>query len=305
MGKPLFLQVLKSLLTPCRQEALVDLMAPSAYQGPFLITVTRILGVFKSTAKLKFKSVYSLSANKIIVCDFKKSKSSLATLQSCFRLYSAFSGIWTSPAGSSFTLTICPRNLVGAVRILHKYQRRDLSGRSSKNSATRYYDVLGVTPSATQHQIKAAYYNKSKLHHPDVSKSPRSHAIFAEISEAYEILSNPQKRRMYDKGIYTRAGSFKNAEEIKTKPPTFERGKHSPPHKLYNFDEHYRQHYNEIRERRAKEYKEFVNYQQKMLESRHRGRAENSYGHSNPNESFLLFIFTLAIWAMVIGFKDN
>lgn len=71
-----------------------------------------------------------------------------------------------------------------------------------RTSPTRYYDVLGLNPNATQNQIKSAYYKMSKLHHPDVTTCTKSHALFTEINEAYEILGNLRKRRMYDKGLF-------------------------------------------------------------------------------------------------------
>ena len=63
-----------------------------------------------------------------------------------------------------------------------------------------YYEVLGVDKSADSDAIKKAYRNLAKKYHPDVSTEPKdvAEAKFKEISEAYEVLSDPEKRKLYD-----------------------------------------------------------------------------------------------------------
>jgi curved DNA-binding protein CbpA len=58
-----------------------------------------------------------------------------------------------------------------------------------------YYEVLGLTPKSTQKEIKRAYFQLAKQYHPDVNPSPDAAKKFAEINEAYEFLSDPQKIR--------------------------------------------------------------------------------------------------------------
>ncbi|MDO4309079.1 MAG: DnaJ domain-containing protein [Eubacteriales bacterium] len=61
-----------------------------------------------------------------------------------------------------------------------------------------YYDILGISRDATQAQIKAAYRKLAKLYHPD--SNPDDQKIkerFQEIQEAYAVLSDPEKRKMY------------------------------------------------------------------------------------------------------------
>ena len=61
-----------------------------------------------------------------------------------------------------------------------------------------YYDVLGLKKGASEDEIKKAYRKLAKQYHPDVNKSPDAEAKFKEINEAYEVLSDPQKRQTYD-----------------------------------------------------------------------------------------------------------
>jgi molecular chaperone DnaJ len=66
--------------------------------------------------------------------------------------------------------------------------------------ATDYYEVLGVARGATDTDIKSAYRQLARRHHPDVSKDKvGAETRFKEINEAYEVLSDPVKRQRYDR----------------------------------------------------------------------------------------------------------
>ncbi len=63
-----------------------------------------------------------------------------------------------------------------------------------------YYEVLHLKKSASEKEIKAAYKKLARTHHPDVNPgNTEAEAQFKEISEAYQVLSDPQKRAIYDR----------------------------------------------------------------------------------------------------------
>ncbi|MFE4216205.1 DnaJ C-terminal domain-containing protein [Streptomyces sp. NPDC056844] len=61
------------------------------------------------------------------------------------------------------------------------------------------YEVLGVSPTASQDEIQQAYRKLARKHHPDVNKDPAAEERFKDLNEAYSVLSDPKTRARYDR----------------------------------------------------------------------------------------------------------
>jgi curved DNA-binding protein len=89
-----------------------------------------------------------------------------------------------------------------------------------------YYETLGVTRTASPDEIKKAFRRLARIHHPDVAKNKAAgEAKFKEINEAYEVLSDPEKRQKYDQ----LGANWEHGQEFR--PPgqeTYRRSAHFP-----------------------------------------------------------------------------
>jgi len=72
-----------------------------------------------------------------------------------------------------------------------------------------YYEVLGLERNASQEDIKKTFRRLARQYHPDINREPGAESMFKEINEAYEVLSDTEKRSLYDRfGHSGPAGSF-------------------------------------------------------------------------------------------------
>ncbi|KAI5724198.1 hypothetical protein M8J76_016909 [Diaphorina citri] len=71
-------------------------------------------------------------------------------------------------------------------------------GQRKTSKDTAYYDLLGVKPGCSDDELKKAYRTMARKYHPD--RDPKNEDKFKEINKAYDVLSNPEKRRVYDQG---------------------------------------------------------------------------------------------------------
>lgn len=75
-----------------------------------------------------------------------------------------------------------------------------------------FYEILGVPREASAPEIRSAFRRLAREHHPDVSQAPEAETKFAEIAEAYRVLSNAELRSDYDRGTY-------DSRPVRTEPP--------------------------------------------------------------------------------------
>ncbi|MCP0913975.1 MULTISPECIES: DnaJ C-terminal domain-containing protein [Legionella] len=64
-----------------------------------------------------------------------------------------------------------------------------------------YYKIMGLNRDATANDIKTAYRKLARKYHPDISKDPQGEEKFKELGEAYEVLRDPEKRKVYDQYV--------------------------------------------------------------------------------------------------------
>ncbi|XP_057494654.1 chaperone protein dnaJ A7A, chloroplastic-like isoform X1 [Actinidia eriantha] len=122
-------------------------------------------------------------------------------LSTCSKCFSRKMKALASPSSSIFSQNSLHVlfNMVPSRSPCHRRGTR-LIVRADSN----YYSVLGVSKKASKSEIKTAYRKLARSYHPDVNKEPRAEQKFKEISNAYEVLSDDEKRPIYDK--YGEAG---------------------------------------------------------------------------------------------------
>ncbi|KAG2406797.1 Chaperone protein [Vigna angularis] len=109
--------------------------------------------------------------------------------------------------------------------LFDKVSLQKLHGRRGSRLIVRadadYYSILGVSKNSSKSEIKSAYRKLARSYHPDVNKEPEAEKKFKEISNAYEVLSDDEKRSIYDtygeaglKGSGMGMGDFSNPFDL-------------------------------------------------------------------------------------------
>jgi len=165
-------------------------------------------------------------------------------------------------------------------------------------SPINYYKVLGLTPNAPQSQIKSAYYQLSKLYHPDAAKNlPNSEEMFTRLSAAYEVLSDPHKRALYDRAHHA---SFRpmSDDDIKYKNFLRHKGSFSPRRGATaastrspgsEFDEFYKKHYGNS-----------LKYNWQVKKSSHYRQQGMTQPQPPPESSNASTVFSLVLTACIV-----
>uniref|UniRef100_A0A1B6FYQ9 J domain-containing protein n=1 Tax=Cuerna arida TaxID=1464854 RepID=A0A1B6FYQ9_9HEMI len=169
----------------------------------------------------------------------------------------------------------------------------NVSGYQRKN----HYDCLGITPKATQGDVKSAYYRLSKQYHPDLNKGNRDAAEkFRDITEAYEVLGNLKSRKLYDRGLLIGGTehSYTQNEPVvdnyehssfyhhRNKPTSKRATSESTPH--YNIDEWTRAHYSHTFRQAYEKKSEGIK------------NAQNSYKELEENKGIWQVGFSVALF---------
>lgn len=81
-----------------------------------------------------------------------------------------------------------------------------------------YYDILGVTKDASNEEIQRAYRKLARQFHPDINKQHDAEERFKEINEAYQVLKDAKKRKLFD----MHGDAWKAAEQGRTPPPEYD-----------------------------------------------------------------------------------
>ncbi|XP_063992844.1 dnaJ homolog subfamily C member 30, mitochondrial-like [Diachasmimorpha longicaudata] len=178
-------------------------------------------------------------------------------------------------------------------------------GLASHVGKKNHYDSLEVGPKATQSEIKSAYFKLTMQYHPDKNSSETAKIKFHDISEAYEVLGNYQKRRQYDRGMHVRTertirkSEGFNHHDIKKEASRVRTALHRHSSetpggsKMYDFDRWTTEHYGNTF-RKAQSAKEDA-MKQKM------DKIELLTYKASPQDGFLLVVL-ICLFTGMMGF---
>ncbi|KAG5343366.1 DNJB9 protein, partial [Acromyrmex heyeri] len=170
-----------------------------------------------------------------------------------------------------------------------KSQLARLYSTKQHTRSKNYYDTLNITPHATQNEVKSAYYKLTLQYHPDKNKSEYAKQKFQDISEAYEVLSNHDQRKIYDRDTMVRRQPVSTTTQ---EPISDYKDKvYSGSSKIYNFDAWTHAHYG--KQMHAARLRRQTYENMKIIEEINiRSRK------SPPYIEFAMFVLTIALIAM-------
>ncbi|KAL6036911.1 hypothetical protein STEG23_023854 [Scotinomys teguina] len=188
-----------------------------------------------------------------------------------------------------------------------------LCSRGRTYSRTALYELLGVPSTATQAQIKAAYYRQSFLYHPDRNPgSTEAAERFTRISEAYLVLGSTILRRKYDRGLLSdqdlrgpgvRPSRTPPADPTPPRPPPYTPRAHGDSRAspgdgrtMFDFDAFYQAHYGEQLERERR-----LRARREALRKKQEGRFNKGLRWDDTRDA-TFFILIFLIFAFV-GFR--
>jgi len=76
--------------------------------------------------------------------------------------------------------------------------KKNASGEATPAKGKSLYDLLEISPDASQAEVRKAYLLRARDVHPDKNPSKKAHEAFVELQKAYDILGNPERRKLYD-----------------------------------------------------------------------------------------------------------
>lgn len=99
-----------------------------------------------------------------------------------------------------------------------------------------YYKIMGVSPNASEQEIKTAYRRLARKYHPDISKETNAEEQFKEMGEAYDILRDPKKRAEYDQYLKNQQFYEQNQSRTGAQNKSYHQYSHNPDFNSTEFD---------------------------------------------------------------------
>ncbi|XP_008284538.1 dnaJ homolog subfamily C member 30 [Stegastes partitus] len=194
----------------------------------------------------------------------------------------------------------------GQLLFIRAYSGNDTRTEPLYKSKTAYYEILEVSPSATQAQIKTAYYKQSFVYHPDRNAGNDEASVrFSEVSEAYTVLGNKGLRKKYDRGLLS-STDITGITRPSAKDPSGGSGtQHAESRRsaagtvtqrdVFDFDNFFKAHYNEQlqkqRETRAR---------QEEMEKR---KEDSGHGFTERLMEVGAVLLVVATFGIIVSFR--